>query len=115
MFAHWTGLLDSVGCFLVAVEVGAEVGVVADFDCCFLVAAGAGVGVVVLAGAGVVADFDYCFLGCSSDSGCFVALAALAALVVLVVLVVLGALAGGDGGDDAGAVGDAPRCGYGGR
>ena len=114
MFAHWTGLLDSVGCFLVAVEVGAEVGVVADFDCCFLVAAGAGVGVVVLAGAGagVVADFDYCFLGCSSDSGCFVALAALAALVVLVVL---GALAGGDGGDDAGAVGDAPRCGYGGR
>ena len=81
-----TGLLDSVGCFLVAVEVVAG----------------------VLAGAVVVADFDCCFLGYLSDSGYFVAV-----LVALVVLVVPVALADADDGDadDAGAVGDAPPCG----
>ena len=74
-------------------------------------------------GVGAVADFDCCFLGCWSDSGCFVALAAfvvlvvpvvlavLVALVALVALAVLAVLAGGD----AGGVGDAPRCGCGGR
>ena len=95
LFAHLTGLLDSAGCFLVAVEVGAEV------------EAG------VLAGAVVVADFDCCFLGYLSDSGYFVAvLVALVALVVLVVLVVPVALADADDGDadDAGAVDDAPPC-----
>ena len=78
-----TGLLDSVGCFLVAVEVVAG----------------------VLAGAVVVADFDCCFLGYLSDSGYFVAVP-----VAPVVPVVLVDADDGDA-DDAGAVGDAPPCG----
>ena len=86
LFAHLTGLLDSVGCFLVAVEVVAG----------------------VLAGAVVVADFDCCFLGYLSDSGYFVAVP-----VAPVVPVVLVDADDGDAddADDVGAVGDAPPCG----